>query len=53
MLFFLYIVIKWLAAPIGNIGQIQCSDWLPEWAGSAHLSCIGLPTLILRKKKSA
>ena len=44
-------VIISLAAPVGNMKQILCSDWLTGWATWAHPACSGLPALTPLKER--
>lgn len=47
----LFYFITLLAAPVGKMKRVLCSDWLPERARWAHRACSGLPALIPRMKK--
>ena len=41
-----------LAAPVGNMKRILCSNWPPKWARWAHLARRRFLALIQRKKKN-
>ena len=41
-----------LAAPVGNMKRILCSNWPPKWARWAHLARRKFLALIQRKKKN-
>ena len=41
-----------LAAPVGNMKRILCSNWPPKWAGWTHLARRRFLALIQRKKKN-